>query len=202
MKDRYEEIHGEELSEEDRIFLTRYREQAVGGAFPDVEEISFLLSEAAAPGSPAAGAAAARDKLIGLLLPLVPDVALEFAGDGLPLADLVQEGNVGLMLALETLYGSGFMDPSEILPYLRGEARKAIESALSLNREEDETGEMIARRVNKLSDQIKELTEDLGGTPSIEEISVFLEMPVDEIEALIRLAGEGGDGADPDGDGT
>lgn len=53
-----------------------------------------------------------------------------------------------------------------------------------------ESGEEVTGKLNKLADSITELTEDLGREVSPEELSVFLDMPLDEIEDLLRIAGD------------
>ena len=60
---------------------------------------------------------------------------------------------------------------------------------------EKSAGELIADRLNELSDGIKELSGELERQVSVEELSAFMDMPVEEIEDLLKLAGEGtGDG--------
>lgn len=53
-----------------------------------------------------------------------------------------------------------------------------------------ESEEEVTGKLNKLADSITELTEDLGREVSPEELSVFLDMPLDEIEDLLRIAGD------------
>ena len=178
-----DDLYEESLSIEDREFLAGYKAGIGETVFPDAEEVAFLLEEGTAK----------KNQLMDMVIPMALEAALDYTGQGLPLSDLVQEGNLGLMQAVDNLYSSPCMDPDGILPFLRGEICNAIEAALLLDRDANETGEMVAERLNKLSDQIKELTEELGETPSISELSIYLEMPVEEIEALIRLTGEGSD---------
>ena len=58
-------------------------------------------------------------------------------------------------------------------------------------------GDLLAERLNHLSDGIKKLSDELERKVSLEELSVFMDMPVEEIEDLLKLAGEGtGDGGE------
>lgn len=48
----------------------------------------------------------------------------------------------------------------------------------------------MTRKLNRLADSITELTEDLGRQITPDELSVYLEMPLEEIEDLLRIAGD------------
>ena len=55
---------------------------------------------------------------------------------------------------------------------------------------ESSVGEEVTRKLNRLADSITELTEDLGRQITPDELSVYLEMPLEEIEELLRIAGD------------
>lgn len=146
-----------------------------------LEELCWEVEESADDG--------VRARLTEQLLPVVLEIAQSFTGRGLPLGDLVQEGNVGLLLALETL---GLRDgETTALSYLRQEIESAVVQALEEQQTEKQAGDLLAGRLNELRDGIKKLTDELERKVSIEELSVFLDMPVEEIEDLLKIAGEG-----------
>lgn len=64
--------------------------------------------------------------------------------------------------------------------------------------EDDETekqaGDLLADRLNNLSDSIRKLSDELERQISVEELSVYMDMSVEEIEDLLKLAGESQDG--------
>lgn len=92
------------------------------------------------------------------------------------------------MLALETL---GMRQAqSSPLEYLREEICRAIAQAVEEDRLEKETGNLLAGRLNHLRDEIKKLTDELERKVSVEELAMYLDMPVEEIEELLKLAGE------------
>lgn len=130
-----------------------------------------------------------KARLTEQLLPEVLRLADEFRGREVQLGDLVQEGNIGLLLALETLG----MRPagSSALSYLREEICKAISQAVEDHCTEKEAGSHLAQRLNELSDQIRKLTDELERQVSVDELAVYMDMPVEEIEDLLKLAGEG-----------
>lgn len=176
------------LTAEEEGFLKQYQEEIAYLTLLEEEELLELCREAEETGD---GGAKAR--LTEQLLPEVLKTARGFAGRGLSLGDLVQEGNIGLMLAMETLGTRA--EGLTALDYLRQEIRASIEQALEEQETEHHAGELLAERLNHLSDGIKELSEELERKVSLEELSVFMDMPVEEIEDLLKLAGEGtGDG--------
>ena len=177
------------LTPEEEAFLERYEKEMEYLTFLEEEELLALCREAEEEGD---GGAKAR--LTEQLLPEVLRTARGFTGRGLPLGDLVQEGNIGLMLAMETFD----LRPADMTPldYLRQEIRTSISQALEEQQTERQAGDLLAERLNHLRDGIKELSEDLGRKISVEELSMFMDMPVEDIEDLLKLAGEGtgGDG--------
>ena len=59
-----------------------------------------------------------------------------------------------------------------------------------MNRQVRSTSEQIAEKLNCLADSITELTEDMGRQVTPEELSLYLDTPLEEIEDLLRIAGE------------
>ena len=99
------------------------------------------------------------------------------------------------MLAMETL---GLRpEGMTALDYLKQEIRTAVSQALEEQQTEQQAGDLLAERLNHLGDGIRKLSDELERKVSLEELSIFMEMPVEEIEDLLKLAGEGtGDGGD------
>ena len=115
-------------------------------------------------------------------------VAEEYAHRGMLIQDLIQEGNIGLLMGL---HGAADAEHGELTEdYLEREIRKTIRAAMDEQSGETRVGEEVTGKLNKLADSITELTEDLGREVSPEELSVFLDMPLDEIEDLLRIAGD------------
>lgn len=173
-----------QLTPEEENFLEQYQSELEYVTFLEEEALLELCREAEETGD---GGAKAR--LTEQLLPAVIQTARGFAGRGLPLADLVQEGNIGLMLAMETLGMRS--EEQSALDYLKQEIRTSIAQALEDQQTEQNAGDLLAERLNHLSDGIKELSDELERKVSIEELSVFMDMPAEEIEDLLKLAGEG-----------
>ena len=114
-------------------------------------------------------------------------VAEEYAHQGILIQDLVQEGSLGLLMGLNSFGQTEDLEPEE---HLKREIRKSIRQAMEEQNGESSVGEEVTRKLNRLADSITELTEDLGRQITPDELSVYLEMPLEEIEDLLRIAGD------------
>lgn len=171
------------LTKEEQSFLKNYQRELDYLEIMTEEAILALCLEVEETGD-----ALAKARLTEQFLPEVLKLADKFRGQGLLLGDLVQEGNIGLMLAMETL---GMRPEScPVLEYLRQEIYSAIAQAVEDNQTEKQAGNLLADRLNYLRDNIKKLSDDLERQVSIEELAVYMDIPVEEIETLLNLAGE------------
>ncbi len=171
------------LSEEEQAFLDQYKEDLQALKPLDEAELSLLCRKAEEDSDPEAKA-----KLTEQLLPTVLSTAMRYAGRGLPIGDLIQEGNVGLMLALEDI--SRKEQSVSLLDFLKAEIEASISEALEDQQTSKSAGELLADRLNELQDGIKELSGELDRQVSIEELSAFLDIPAEEIEDLLKIAGD------------
>ena len=123
-----------------------------------------------------------EDEPFARLLPKVIEMAKEMHREEVFIGDLVQEGNVGIMLAMEQA------DADEETILMR--ARESMQALLESQTEMKLQDRKMADRVNNLDNQIKKLTEEMGRKISVDELTQFLEMSEEEIEDILRLAGE------------
>lgn len=171
------------LSEEERHFLKSYQAELACLELLEEQELLALCHQVEETGDELTKA-----KLTEQMLPEVLRLAHDFRGQELSLGDLVQEGNVGLMLALETL---GMRPPkSTPLEYLRQEICRTMAQAVEDDHTEKEAGSLLADRLNHLRDEIRKLTDELERKVSVDELAMYMDMPVEEIENLLKLAGE------------
>ena len=156
-------------------FYQRYLEELepVAEAGPQ-EELSLLERLAA-------GDVSARERLIEGNLKRVLEYAKEYDGRGLPMGDLVQEGNMALT-ALAMEYESGAFQE-----LLRERVRACIEAALEEQRMEAEIEENVAARVNVLQEVSRVMAKELGREATVEELAAKMKMTEDEIRDIMKV---------------
>lgn len=169
-------------TEEEQEFLKQYRRDIKYARKQPEEKMQELFSQALD------GEQQAKHLLTEHYMEQVLEIAEEYAHQGLLIQDLVQEGNLGLMIGVDTLglMEEGFTWES----HLENEIHRAIRMALDEQDGARSTGEQVTEKLNKLADSITELTEDLGRQVTPDELSVYLDMSLEEIEDLLRIAGE------------
>lgn len=169
-------------TEEEQEFLRQYRKDMRFVKKQSRDRLPELFSLAAD------GEAEAKKLLTEHYMERVLNLAEEYAHQGLLIQDLVQEGSLGLMIGIDTL---GLMEEGLAWEeHLDREIHRALQSALEEQDGAKSVGDQVVERLNKLADSITELTEDLGREITPDELSIYLDMPLEEIEDLLRIAGE------------
>lgn len=99
--------------------------------------------------------------------------------------DLVQEGNMGLLMALKNVDGK-----ENIHDWLCSEIRSTIRLFIEDQTQQKKEDDILVEKVRNLEVRVKELTEDEDVKYSVEELAVFLDMDVEEMESVLRLTGD------------
>ena len=116
-----------------------------------------------------------------VLLPQVVKIAKELYRPEIFLGDLIQEGSFGLVVGMNQEANE------EVLIQM---ARESMQAMVESQTEVKIQDQKMADKVNDLDDKIQELTKEMGRKISVDELAQFLEVSEDEIESIIRLAGE------------
>lgn len=122
------------------------------------------------------------EDLLTRLLPEVIGIAKEMNHVDVFLGDLIQEGNMGLMAAIS----EGLEEREHLLRMVRESIQLFLESQTEMKRQDQK----MADKVNHLEEEIKKLTEEMGRKITIDELSQMTQISEEEIEDILRMAGE------------
>ena len=134
-----------------------------------------------------AGDQKALDKLTKANLRFVVSVAKQYQNQGLTLPDLINEGNLGLIKAVEKFdYTKGF----KFSTYATWWIRQAITRAIADQARTIRIPVHMVETTNKVIRVSRQLLQELGHDPSPEEISEEMNMPVDKVREILKIAQE------------
>lgn len=170
------------LSEEEVDYLDSYLEE-----LKNLPEVSAGEKEAITL-SAMAGDLNAKQRLIEIFLPQVVEIAKLYAGQGAYLEDLIGEGNVSLMMAVEML------DCAENAKQAEGSIAsmimEAMETYITENADQKKAGDAMAVKANDVLEKAEEMAKELGRKVTVAELSEETGMSTEQIREAVRYTGD------------
>jgi RNA polymerase primary sigma factor len=174
------------LSEQDGLLMT---EKSLYLTIPELKEINRAMSIGEAK------ARKAKKEMVEANLRLVISIAKKYTNRGLQFLDLIQEGNIGLMKAVDKFeYRRGY----KFSTYATWWIRQAITRSIADQARTIRIPVHMIETINKLNRISRQMLQEMGREPTPEELAEKMEMPEDKIRKVMKIAMETPIGDDED----
>lgn len=177
---------GEEIIPDDQSYLDDIADDSVRLYLREIGKIPLLSAEEelALAKRVVDGDKDAKDKMAEANMRLVVSIAKRYVGRGLDLLDLIQEGNTGLLRAVEKF------DPEKgfkFSTYATWWIRQAITRAIADQARTIRIPVHMVETINKLLRTQRRLTQELNREPTNEEIAKAMDLDVDKVEHIMKI---------------
>ena len=184
-----EEVTEEEMNETEAIADTFSTDDPVRMYLKEIGKVPLLTPEEEQELAKrmAEGDAEAKHRMEEANLRLVVSIAKRYVGRGMLFLDLIQEGNLGLIKAVEKFdYTKGY----KFSTYATWWIRQAITRAIADQARTIRIPVHMVETINKVIRVSRQLLQELGHDPSAEEIAAEMNMPVDKVRDILKIAQE------------
>jgi len=148
---------------------------------PEIKEINRRMSIGEAK------ARRAKKEMVEANLRLVISIAKKYTNRGLQFLDLIQEGNIGLMKAVDKFeYRRGY----KFSTYATWWIRQAITRSIADQARTIRIPVHMIETINKLNRVSRQMLQEMGREPTPEELGIRLEMPEDKVRKVLKIAKE------------
>ncbi|MBQ3075116.1 MAG: RNA polymerase sigma factor RpoD [Clostridia bacterium] len=183
-EDMEQMLQGEGLALEDHV---RMYLKEIGKVPLLTGEEELALAQQMIEGESEALREEAKQKLVEANLRLVVSIAKRYVGRGMFFLDLIQEGNLGLMKAVEKFdYNKGF----KFSTYATWWIRQAITRAIADQARTIRIPVHMVETINKVLRVSRQLLQELGHEASAEEIAEVMNIPVEKVRETMKIAQE------------
>ncbi len=186
LSDEWTAEDDEEIVIDEKMYMDDIADDSVRLYLREIGKIPLLTAqeELALAQQVVAGDKGAKDKMAEANMRLVVSIAKRYVGRGLDLLDLIQEGNTGLLRAVEKF------DPDKgfkFSTYATWWIRQAITRAIADQARTIRIPVHMVETINKLLRTQRRLTQELNREPSNEEIAKAMEIEVEKVEHIMKI---------------
>ena len=184
-----EEVTEEEMNETEAMADTFSTDDPVRMYLKEIGKVPLLTPEEEQDLAKrmAEGDEEAKRRMAEANLRLVVSIAKRYVGRGMLFLDLIQEGNLGLIKAVEKFdYTKGYKFSTYATWWIRQDITRAIADQARTIR----IPVHMVETINKVIRVSRQLLQELGHDPSAEEIAAEMNMPVDKVRDILKIAQE------------